>query len=127
MPPDTGSSRDATGARLRALLQAGDIDAALQAGLMDYAASHEADDAPIRAMQDQLRTAWDARNRYRAREARLARRAAERAARRTSAVNPPAAPAHGTKQAAVAAPALPAAAVAALARARARASGRTGG
>jgi hypothetical protein len=39
-PTDTGPTRAHTGARLRALLQAGDIDAALQAGLRDYAPSH---------------------------------------------------------------------------------------
>lgn len=125
--PATGTSRDATGAQLRALLQAGDVDAALQAGLMDYPAMHD-DDAPVRAMQDQLRMAWEARARHRAREARLARRSAERAARRVQGGNAPAVAGDGAK-APVAAPVpgLPPAAAAALARARARASGRTDG
>jgi hypothetical protein len=60
----------------------------------------------------QLHAAWAARERYRARAVRLARREAERDARRTPA------PAPDVK------PALPAAAAAILARAKARATGK---
>nr|KAJ9624695.1 hypothetical protein H2204_010737 [Knufia peltigerae] len=63
-------------------------------------------------MQLQLQRAWAARERFRAREVRLARREAERDARRTPA------PAPDVK------PALPAAAAAILARAKARAVGK---
>ncbi|GAB3507491.1 hypothetical protein MNQ95_11550 [Pseudoxanthomonas daejeonensis] len=112
-------------ARLLASLQAGDVDSALRAGLMEYAASEDAMDAPIRTMQQQLHTAWAARERYRARELRLARRAAERDERRApSAAGVAAAVAPAP---AAAKQALPAAAAAALARARARAAGRGDG
>ncbi|UWX04466.1 hypothetical protein H1235_05660 [Pseudoxanthomonas sp. NC8] len=118
---DTGIPRDALGARLRALLQSGDVDAALQAGLMDYVATHDADDAPIRAIQEQLRTAQDARARYRSREARLSRRAAERAARRAPRAEASIVPGpEAEAPVAASVPGLPAAAAAALARARAR-------
>ncbi|AWH52903.1 hypothetical protein C1924_06785 [Stenotrophomonas sp. ESTM1D_MKCIP4_1] len=102
-------------------VQADDLDGALQAGLMDYVVG-EADaglvpghpELPQRLLQaqHQLRDAWAARERYRARAVRLARREAERDARRT----PPPAP--------DAKPALPAAAAAILARAKARAAGK---
>ena len=68
-----------------------DLDAALDAGLMDYAPQPgdaaldpRHPDLPQRLAQAQqrLRTAWAARARYRARAVRLARRAAEREARR---------------------------------------------
>jgi len=95
-----------------------DIDAALDAGLMDYVP--QPGDAALdprlpQLLQDtqrRLRDAWAARERHRARAARLARRAAEREARRA----PP--PAVNTK------PALPPAAAAILARAKARATGK---
>ncbi|MFC6841525.1 hypothetical protein [Xanthomonas theicola] len=94
-----------------------DLDAAIDGGLMDYAG--DADDdrldpahpqlrAQLLAAQRRLREAWAARERYRARSARLARRAAARQAGRT----PPAT---------AAAPALPPAAAAILARAKAKA------
>ena len=100
---------------LAALLRDDDIDAALDAGLMAYVKDdrHDLDDdthALLADAQQRLRTAWDARERHRAREARLARRQAERDARRAK---PPTPTALG--------PALPAAAAAALARARAKA------
>ena len=108
-------------AQLFARVQADDLDGALQAGLMDYVAG-EADarlvpghpELPQRLLQVQhdLQNAWAARERYRARAVRLARREAERDARRTPA------PAPDVK------PALPAAAAAILARARARAAGK---
>ncbi|WP_028915381.1 MULTISPECIES: hypothetical protein [Pseudoxanthomonas] len=108
-------ARQAQRARLLALLADGDLDAALQAGLMDYPASPAAaEDAPLLAAQQRLRTAWAARERHRARAARLERIAAEREARRRAAAVPADAPASN--------PALPPAAAAALARARARAA-----
>lgn len=98
-----------------------DLDAAIDGGLMDYAGD-DADDrldpahpqlrAQLLAAQRRLREAWAARDRYRARSARLARRAAVREARRA----PPAV--------AAAAPALPPAAAAILARAKAKAAAR---
>lgn len=103
--------------QLLQLVLADDLDAAVRAGLMDYAP--DPDDAALTAAQSQLlldtrqrlQSAWAARERYRARAARLARRAAESEARRA----PP--PAADSK------PALPSAAAAILARAKARASG----
>ncbi|MGE8281658.1 MAG: hypothetical protein ACN6O2_14650 [Stenotrophomonas sp.] len=97
-----------------------DLDAALRAGLMEYQPQPDHaqldtayPDLPQRLQhaQQQLHTAWAARERHRARAARLARRAAEREARRA----PP--PAPDSK------PALPSAAAAILARAKARAAG----
>ncbi|WP_414710782.1 hypothetical protein [Pseudoxanthomonas sp.] len=104
---------------LHALLATGDGDAAIEAGLMAFRACDCADGSIAAVMQAQqrLRTAWDARERYRQREARLARRAEERDARRlkatevTDSVQPPR-------------PALPTGAAAVLARAKARAAER---
>src|SRR5690242_15433155 len=130
---DAIAGQSALRRRLLALLQAGDLDSALQAGLMEYATTSDDEDVPIREAQAKLRTAWDARERYRARETRLARRAAERAARRSAAAQPAIdgepsvadAPAVGVPATETPArPALPAAAAAALARARARAAGK---
>lgn len=110
---DAGSAPDPF--RLVALLREGDIDAAIEAGLMAFVDDGRCDlDAATRELladaQRRLRIAWGARERHRARAARLARRQAERDARRAK---PPAQVA--------AKPALPAAAAAALARARTRA------
>lgn len=99
------------------LVLADDLDGAVRAGLMDYDAT--TDDATLTPAQSQLlldarqrlQFAWAARERYRARTERLARRAAEREARRA----PP--PVADSK------PALPSAAAAILARAKARAGG----
>lgn len=100
--------------QLLALLADGDLDAALDAGLMaldaDAVTLDPASRATLAQAQQRLRTAWDARERYRARASRLARRAAERDARRAAA----------TPTASSGTP-LPAAAAAALARAKARA------
>ena len=93
-----------------------DLDAAVRAGLMDYTASPgETTLSPAQSQllldaQQRLRIAWAARERHRARDARMARRAAEREARRA----PP--PVANSK------PALPSAAAAILARAKARAA-----
>ena len=89
-----------------------DLDAAIDGGLMDYAGDAEDDRldsahpqlrAQLQAVQHRLREAWAARERYRARSARQARRA------------PPAA---------TTAPPLPPAAAAILARAKAKAAAR---
>jgi hypothetical protein len=103
--------------QLLQLVLADDLDSAVRAGLMDYVP--DPDDATFTPGQSQLlldaqqrlQHAWAARERYRARAERLARRAAEREARRA----PP--PAADSK------PALPSAAAAILARAKARAGG----
>lgn len=103
--------------RLLALLRDDDLDGAIAAGLMDARLDIRAaaiDDAERRLLHDarrRLATAWEARKRFRARDARLARIERERAARRAT---PSTAPQSK--------PALPAAAADALARARARAS-----
>jgi hypothetical protein len=110
-------------ARLLHLVLEDDLDAALDAGLMDYVPQPgDVDllpghpDLPARLLhaQQQLQRAWAARERYRQRSQRLARRAAERDARRA-----PPAPTPALK------PALPPAAAAILARAKAKAAGRT--
>lgn len=103
--------------RLLRLLREDDLDAAIDAGLVDYTAHRaldDADNALILAARDRLLAAWAARERHRLRGARLLRRAAERDARRTA----PRDDATGK------ATALPPAAAAALARARARAAGK---
>jgi hypothetical protein len=102
--------------RLLALLRDDDVDGAISAGLMafdgfDTLAPDER--AAIASAQQRLRDAWAARDRYRAREARLARRAAERHAKRAPAQDNSGKP-----------PPLPPAAAAALARAKAKAAGK---
>ncbi|WP_115049014.1 hypothetical protein [Xanthomonas arboricola] len=99
-----------------------DLDRALALGLMEYR-PEPGDDlldpacpqlrAVLLAAQQRLRDAWAARERYRARAARLQRRAAERDARRTPAPTP----------SQPAAPTLPPLAAAILARAKAKAAG----
>ena len=100
-----------------------DLDAALRAGLMEYRPQPGDNlldpaypDLPqqLQQAQRQLHAAWAARERHRARAARLERRDAERQARRA----PP--PVADSK------PALPSAAAAILARAKARAAGNSG-
>lgn len=115
---------DATGTLHQHLfeqVQADDLDAAIAAGLMDYVpspADEPREAAVLLAAQRHLREAWAARERHRARAVRLQRRAAEREARRR-AVTTAAAPATGGK------PALPPAVAAVLARAKAKAGGRS--
>jgi hypothetical protein len=87
-----------------------DLDRALELGLLDAAPCPGCDAAcrmRVAAARDARQQALAARERYRARQARLARRAEERAARRADAARSPSA--------------LPPAAAAALARATARA------
>ncbi|CAD0336461.1 hypothetical protein [Xanthomonas hortorum] len=105
-------------------VQADDLDGALALGLMEYLPDPHDDlldpacpqlRAVLLAAQQRLRDAWAARERYRARTARLQRRAAERDARRT--------PAPAPSQPVAAA--LPPLAAAILARAKAKAAGGT--
>jgi len=104
--------------RLLALLAEDDLDAALQAGLMELGLDPaDPGNAPLLQARLRLQQAWQARERHRARQQRLARIAAEREARRRAAAPVPG-PAAGSSS-----PALPPAAAAALARARARAAG----
>ncbi len=119
--PACGGDGAAQAERLAGLLRDDDLDAAIEASLMDFVPcpecaagdTHADAHARIAEAQRRLRDAWAARERHRARTARLQRRAAERAARRAI----PAA--RGPER-----PALPPAAAAALARARARAAGK---
>lgn len=110
---------DAQAARLLDLLDRHDLDAAIEAGLADF----EPDACPalsgparerLRSARDRLRQAWAARDRYRAREARLARKAEALRAKRAAA-------AAGTCTTGAGRPALPPAAAVALERARRRA------
>ena len=95
-------------------LREDDIDAAIERGLLDAlpcpGCNANCASTLIAARDARLR-ALAARERFRAREQRLARRAAERDAARTNAARQPAA--------------LPPAAAAALARAKAKAAGRS--
>ena len=104
---------------MHAQLVDGDVDAAIDAGLMAFLPCDCADDRVNVVMQAQqrLRTAWDARERYRQRDARLARRAAEREARRLKVTGV-------VESAQPSRPALPAGAAAILARAKAKAAER---
>lgn len=105
-----------------AALHRGDVDAALESGLMELASSDHLDRADVSsgdlerilAAAAKLRFAWDARERYRARQQRLVERARKREARRATT--------HGDTPAQ--SPALPAAAANALAKALARARER---
>ncbi|MCW0452159.1 hypothetical protein [Xanthomonas sacchari] len=109
-----------------------DLDAAIDGGLMDYRGTDPEDDrldpahprlrAQVLAAQQRLRDAWAARARYRARSARLERRANARQARREAATSI----ASTSTTATPSAPALPAAAAAILARAKAKAAQRGG-
>ena len=112
---DTAAAHDCARAiRIAEYLQADDVDAAIDAGLMDFAPCLGCDGVLTTQLIDaqrKLLIAWAARDRYRARNARLAKRAAERDARR-------AAPAAEKKSA------LPPAAAAILARAKAKAAER---
>lgn len=105
--------------RIVAALARDDLDAAIETGLLDSEGcarcSPECHAALLDA-RDNRRAALAARERFRAREARLARRQQQRSLRE-----------HGaTLQPATKAPSLPPAAAAALARARAKAAGTSG-
>jgi hypothetical protein len=101
---------------VRAALVEDDLDSALTLGLLDVTVCDSCDDActmALRGARDARIRALAARDRFRAREARLERRRQERADRRSSTVAP------GNR--ATISP-LPAAAAAALARAKAKAA-----
>jgi hypothetical protein len=119
-PSDTGAAHDCARAiRLAEYLQADDVDAAIEAGLMDFVPCPACDRVLATQLVDaqrKLLIAWAAHDRYRARNARLAKRAAERAAKR--AVPTAEAPTAEKKSA------LPPAAAAILARAKAKAAKR---
>jgi hypothetical protein len=121
--PSCGCTASATVHRVVAALRDGDLDAALESGLLEATPcpTCSADcTATWQSVRDARLVALAARARFRAREARLARRQQERDARR-AATRPAPVEADGP----AAAPALPPAAAAALARAKARAAGRT--
>jgi hypothetical protein len=95
-------------------LREDDLDSAIEHGLLDAQpcpGCSERCSASLIEARDQRRRGLAARERFRARETRLARRAAERDAARNIAAKQPAA--------------LPPAAAAALARAKAKAAGRS--
>lgn len=111
----------ARGDMLLALLARDDLDAAINAGLMDVApcsgdCTCVIGLAPVWDAQRRLQAAWEARERHLARQARLRRRTAERDARRAPVPATPQAPR----------PSLPPSAAAILARAKARAAGKSG-
>ena len=102
-------------------LAEGDIDRAIQAGMLDCGVCEgcgPACTAGLLAARDARLAAWAARERHRARNVRLQRRAAELAAKRTPGLPADAATTVTTR------PALPAAAAAVLARAKAKAAER---
>lgn len=117
---------DAAGApahRLQAALADDDLDRAMTLGLLEpgnaCTACSEACRATLAAARNARQQALAARERFRARAARLARRERERSARRKPVATPDA-PGNPT----AVTPSLPPAAAAALARAKAKAAGR---
>ena len=123
--PYCGCTGTATIHHVVAALREGDVDKALDAGLLEApacpACSAECT-ATWQAARDARLVALAARERFRAREARLARRRHERDARRAAARE---SPVTADEVPAPPPPVLPPAAAAALARAKARAAGRT--
>lgn len=119
--------------RILALVEDGDMDGAIEAGLPRVLPLPQLDEAANAALlhaRDRLLAAWAARERHRARARRLERIAEERRQARAARTEPAAGataaagsgtPPGTTSSAPPARPALPAAAAAALARARARA------
>lgn len=123
--PDASTQEDPTATslplKLACLLDQDDLDGAIEAGLMDYLpdpAHDQLDPAQpdlstrLADAHRKILAAWAARDRYRARQQRLALRSAEREARRT----PPATSG---------APALPPTVANILARAKAKAAERS--
>jgi hypothetical protein len=105
--------------RIVAALDRDDLDAAIDAGLLDgdvCAGCSPACRAVLHDARESRRAALAARDRFRGRQARLARRQLERSLRREAA----------TPQPGAMSPSLPPAAAAALARARAKAAGSSG-
>jgi len=102
--------------RIIAALASDDLDAAMDAGLLDSdgcASCSPACRVVLHEARDSRRAALAARERFRARQARLARRQQERLLRHEAA----------TPKSGALSPQLPPAAAAALARARAKAAG----
>jgi Na+-translocating ferredoxin:NAD+ oxidoreductase RnfC subunit len=100
---------------------AGDLDRAIETGLLEVVPCNGCSDectALLVAARDARLRALAARERYRARQARLQRRAAERAAARATPASAATVTTHQPKLA------LPSAAAAALERAKARAAER---
>lgn len=116
--------REATGATPHAVIAAlaqGDIDRAIEAGMLDCllcVGCGPACTAGLLSARDARLAAWAGRERYRARQQRLQRRAAELAATRAPGGSVTA------TEAVLSRPALPAAAAAVLARAKAKAAER---
>jgi len=114
------------------LLRTGDVDAAIDAGLMQLppAALDAVDGAEgilLAQTRQRLMTAWAARERFRARQARLQRRQCGCQSRRAAVAASGSADVEaGNAPASSVRPVLPPAAMAALARARSRAAGRAG-
>ncbi|GAB3353637.1 hypothetical protein [Lysobacter tyrosinilyticus] len=105
---------------IAAALAEDDLDRALALGLLDAGPCHQCSEEcrhRIAQARDARACALAARERYRARQARLQRRTQERAAARAGSASL-------TDTAPAAKPALPSAAAAALARAKARAAER---
>ena len=116
--PVAAGGADALAARLLALLECDDLDAAIDAGLPGFDPSAcamlpAAGRERLQQARGRVLEAWAARDRHRARNARRARRAEERRTRRA-----PAPAAADPRK-----PSLPPAAAAARARARRRARG----
>jgi hypothetical protein len=108
---------------VRAALLEDDLDRALTLGLLDIASCHGCDNACTMALLGARETrirALAARDRFRARAARLERRKQERDERRLGDTAAP--PGGGTLATPTASSPLPAAAAAALARAKAKAA-----
>jgi hypothetical protein len=119
-------SSDAPAHTIAGALATDDLDRALALGLLEASACPNCSQAcreGLELARDERLAALAARERYRARQARLARRAAERAARRGGGIAAADGP-DAAEAPAAAAGALPPAAAAALARALARAAGK---
>jgi len=115
------NAKGAAAHAVAAALAMGDLDRAIEAGLLECQSCPNCNDnctsALLTARSERLR-ALAARERYRARQARLQRRAEERAAARAAPASPAAVTSNQPK------PSLPSAAAAALERAKARAAER---
>ena len=123
-------------AALAAAVAVDDLDAAIEQGLLAFEAPATCCTAcapriaTVLAARDARRHALAARERFRARQARLIERAEEKARRRAAATSVEGLPAEGMSARGMptaAAPALPSAAQAALARAKARAAAKRSG
>ncbi len=125
IPDACPACRDTGFAALADAVAADDLDGAIERGLLAFEAPSATCDAcaprvaSVLAARDARLRALAARERYRARQVRLAERAEAKARRRAAALPPADLP--------KAAPALPSAALAALARAKAKAAAKRSG